>query len=129
MIIFKNVTLRRGASILMENIEWSIFPGQRIGLVGANGAGKSSLFAMLQGQLEPDRGDVSLPKQWKIAHLEQETPGTSQTALAYVLDGDAEYCRIDAALTEAELAGDGFYATITHEKTKSPLSPERRLCL
>lgn len=116
MIIFKNVTLRRGPAPLIEALDWTIFPGQRIGLVGANGAGKSSIFAMLRGELSPDRGELSLPKQWEIAHLEQETPGTSQTALDYVLTGDAEYCRIEAALQAAELSGDGEKIAHLHDQ-------------
>lgn len=116
MIIFKNVTLRRGPSPLIEALDWTIFPGQRIGLVGANGAGKSSIFAMLLGELSPDRGELSIPKQWEIAHLEQETPGTSQTALDYVLTGDAEYCRIEAALQAAEQSGDGEKIAHLHDQ-------------
>lgn len=116
MIIFKNITLRRGPAPLIEGLDWSIFPGQRIGLVGANGAGKSSVFAMLLGELSPDRGELSIPKQWEIAHLEQETPGTSQTALDYVLTGDPEYCRIEAALQAAELSGDGEQIAHLHDQ-------------
>jgi ATP-binding cassette subfamily F protein 3 len=116
MIIFKNITLRRGPAPLIEGLDWSIFPGQRIGLVGANGAGKSSIFAMLRGELSPDRGELSLPKQWEISHLEQETPGTSQTALDYVLTGDPEYCRIEADLQAAELSGDGEKIAHLHDQ-------------
>src|SRR5688572_25435846 len=116
MILFKNVTVRRGPEVLIDGVNWSIFPGQRIGLVGGNGAGKSTLFAMILGELAPDRGDLSIPKQWKIAHLEQETPGSTQTALDYVLTGDSEYCRIDAELRHAEQEEDGEKIAYLHEK-------------
>lgn len=116
MITFRNVTLRRGASVLMENVEWTIFPGQRIGLIGANGAGKSSLFAMLLGQLTPDKGDVSLPKNWQIAHLSQETPASTETALEYVLAGDAKYRDIEKALIQAENEGDGMKMIALHDQ-------------
>lgn len=101
MIRFKKLSLRRGSKLLFEKADLSIFPKQKVGLTGANGCGKSSLFSLLLGQLQADNGDAEYPKNWQIAHVKQETPALSQTALNYVLDGDAEFRQIEAQLEQA----------------------------
>ena len=78
-----------------------------MGLTGANGSGKSSLFALLRGQLLPDRGELTLPPDWVIAHVAQQTPALPCAAIEYVLDGDAELRRIEADLGRAEAVRDG----------------------
>ena len=74
MIRLSQATLRRGAKALLEQADLTIHAGERIGLIGANGSGKSSLFALLRGELHADQGDVELPARWRIAHVAQETP-------------------------------------------------------
>ncbi|MDR1661996.1 MAG: ATP-binding cassette domain-containing protein [Azoarcus sp.] len=105
MICFRKLRLARGARILIEDVSLQIFPGWKIGLTGANGCGKSSLFALLRGQLLPDRGELECPPGWTIAHVAQETPALPQAAIDYVLDGDAELRRIEADLKMAEADG------------------------
>jgi ATP-binding cassette subfamily F protein 3 len=102
MLTFANATLRRGPRTLLEGVSFTIYPGQRVGLVGRNGTGKSSLFAMLLGHISPDTGDVSIPRGITIATVEQETPSLQQPAIEFLLDGDADLRAIEAALTIAE---------------------------
>ena len=104
MISLRKLRLARGARILIEDASLQIFPGWKVGLTGANGSGKSSLFALLRDQLHPDQGELELPPGWVIAHVAQETPALVQAAIDYVLDGDTELRRI-----EAELAGDAAH--------------------
>ncbi|TCD18705.1 ATP-binding cassette domain-containing protein [Pseudomonas sp. IC_126] len=107
MIRLQNLTLQRGPQRLLEGAELTLHPGQKIGLVGANGAGKSSLFALLRGEFAPDGGDCQLPPDWRIAHMRQEVDTLDRLAVDYVLDGDAELRRVQAALIAAEAAHDG----------------------
>ena len=88
MIRLSQVTLRRGAKALLESTDLTIHAAERIGLIGANGSGKSSLFALLRGELHADKGDVELPAHWRIAHVAQETPALERPALEYAIDGD-----------------------------------------
>jgi len=112
MISLRNVTLRRGAKVLLDGAELVVHAGTRIGVVGANGCGKSSLFSLLREDLHPDKGDVLVPRGWSIASVAQETPATDRTAIDYVLDGDAELRTIEADLARAD-AGD---STMTGEQ-------------
>lgn len=116
MITLRNITLRRGTHILIEQLNWTIYHKQRIGIIGANGSGKSSLFAMLLGILHPDQGDLTLPHQLKLAHVAQETPGDTRSALEFVLDGDAEFSQLQADLNDAEQQQDGERIAHLHEK-------------
>lgn len=106
MISLQNLRLVRGVKVLIESTTLQIHAGWKVGLTGANGSGKSSLFAMLRDQLHPDQGDLDMPPAWVIAHVAQETPGLAQSAIEYVLDGDAELLRIEADLAAAEHIGD-----------------------
>ena len=101
MIQLTNLSLRRGHKVLFEDASLSIHPGQKAGLTGANGTGKSSLFALLMQQLQADTGDCSVPKHWQIAHVKQETPALEQSALDYVLDGDVVFRDIEAQIAQA----------------------------
>ncbi|HND59810.1 MAG TPA: ATP-binding cassette domain-containing protein, partial [Thauera aminoaromatica] len=116
MISLRNLRLARGAKVLIESATLQIHPGWKVGLTGANGSGKSSLFAMLRDQLHPDQGDLDLPPGWVIAHVAQETPGLAQPAIDYVLDGDAELRRIEAELAAAEAAHDGSHIGELHAR-------------
>ncbi len=95
MITLNKINLRRGHHLLLEDVKWTIFHKQRIGLIGANGSGKSSLFAMLLGQIQPDSGELELPTRLKIAYVAQETPAYSSSALDYVLEGDIELKKLE----------------------------------
>ncbi len=88
MIRLQNLTLQRGPQRLLEDAELTLHAGQKAGLIGANGAGKSSLFALLRGELHPDSGDCFLPVDWRIAHMRQEVDTLERLAVDYVLDGD-----------------------------------------
>ncbi|TCO83723.1 ATP-binding cassette subfamily F protein 3 [Plasticicumulans lactativorans] len=116
MLALKNLTLRRGTRALFENVTLTIFPGQKIGLTGANGSGKSSLFALLRGELHADAGDLELPAKWVVAHVAQETPAVARAALDYALDGDVELREVEAALAAAEAAHDGLRLAELHAR-------------
>lgn len=116
MITFDNVTLRRGANVLLENVQWTLYQGERIGLIGANGSGKSSLFEMIQGNLAPDSGSLLIPPKLTIAHVAQEIPVGTQSALDYVLDADVTLRNIQRALTVAEEQEDGMRISELHEE-------------
>lgn len=102
MIVLSDVTLRRGSQKLLSDVSISIHPAYKVGLTGANGTGKSSLFAMLRGELGQDEGEVSIPPNWVVAHVAQETPSSDMTALEYVLQGDTEYIELHKQLETAE---------------------------
>ncbi len=116
MLSFSNLRLRRGPRVLIDGLSATIHRGQRVGFVGRNGTGKSSLFAMILGELQPDQGDVSVPKNLSIATVAQEMPHTDQPAIEYVLDGDAELRAVEAALTEAEIVHDADAIAHGHER-------------
>ncbi|MBI2313840.1 MAG: ATP-binding cassette domain-containing protein [Betaproteobacteria bacterium] len=106
MITFRHLSLRRGVRLLFEHVTLAIHAGQKIGVTGANGCGKSSLFALLRGELHADAGDLDLPPRMTFAHVAQETPASDRAAIEYVLDGDRELREIEVALAEAERSGD-----------------------
>ncbi|MDA0983944.1 MAG: ATP-binding cassette domain-containing protein, partial [Proteobacteria bacterium] len=108
MIRLTNVTLARGAKVLVEGADVALNPGDRIGLIGSNGSGKSSLFALLRGELHADKGDVEFPARWRVAHVAQETPALDQPALDYAIDGDTTLRRLERELVEAEDSHDGM---------------------
>lgn len=97
----------RGVKVLIEGASFQLHPGHKVGLTGANGAGKSSLFAMLRGELQSEHGDLEMPPNWVIAHVAQETPALSQAAIEFTLDGDVELRAIEKALVEAEANHQG----------------------
>jgi ATP-binding cassette, subfamily F, member 3 len=100
MIRFEAVTLLRGNKRLFSDSSLTIHAGQKVGLTGRNGTGKSSLFALLLGQLEVDGGDIAMPERWVTAHVAQETPSSERSALDYVLDGDAELRSLQQAIAD-----------------------------
>ena len=107
MIRLSQVTLRRGTKTLLEGADVALNPGDRIGLIGANGSGKTSLFALLRGELHADQGEVDYPPNWRVAYVAQETPALERAALEYAIDGDTTLRRLEAGLAEAETANDG----------------------
>ncbi|MDD5033676.1 MAG: ATP-binding cassette domain-containing protein [Methylococcaceae bacterium] len=116
MIGFKSLALRRGNRLLFENVNLSIHPGQKVGITGANGAGKSSLFGLFLGTLHPDAGELSFPPGMVIAHVAQETPADSRPAIEYVLDGDREYRAIQTELEREEGGDDGMRQAHLHAR-------------
>ena len=102
MIQLTQISLQRGIKVLFEHANLTINPGQKIGLVGANGAGKSSLFKLFLGELQPDQGDFQIPSQWRIAHMAQEVSNSDRSALDYVLDGDTAFRKAEQAIQHAE---------------------------
>ena len=94
MIIFSNLSLKRGQTELLENASATINPKQKVGLVGKNGCGKSSLFALLKKELMPEGGEVNYPANWRVSWVNQETPALDISAIDYVIQGDREYCRL-----------------------------------
>jgi len=102
MIVLSDITLLRGSQKLLSDVSISIHPGYKVGLTGANGTGKSSLFAMLRGELGQDEGELSIPPNWVMAHVAQETPSSQISALEYVLQGDKEFVELNKALETAE---------------------------
>ncbi|CAA6811400.1 MAG: Glutathione-regulated potassium-efflux system ATP-binding protein, partial [uncultured Thiotrichaceae bacterium] len=102
MLVFSSLSLRRGTKALLEAASFSIHPGQKAGLTGANGVGKSSLFSLIRGELSADVGDFTMPPAWVVAHVKQETPSSEQSALSYALEGDPEYVSLQAQLVDAE---------------------------
>ncbi|PPD31148.1 MAG: ABC transporter ATP-binding protein [Methylomonas sp.] len=114
MLNFKNIAIRRGSRLLFSEAAFTIHKGQKIGLTGANGTGKSSLFAMLRGELHADEGEFSMPPNLEVAHVAQETPALDSSAIDYVLDGDRELRALQKQLHEAEQAHDGLKLAELH---------------
>ncbi|TDR82242.1 ATP-binding cassette domain-containing protein [Paludibacterium purpuratum] len=115
MIQIKHLALRRGLKELLKDVSLTLNPGYKAGLVGANGVGKSSLFALLRGELHADAGSADIPPNWVVAHVAQETPALTQSALDFVLDGDRELRTLEARLAAAEAAGDGMAQGHLHD--------------
>ena len=108
MIQLRGVTLLRGVKRLLDGASLAVHPGQKIGIIGGNGCGKSSLFRLLLNDLHPEAGDVSVPARWVVATVEQETEALDRVAIEFVIDGDAELRTIESDLAEAEAAEDGM---------------------
>ncbi len=115
MISLKNVSLRRGTKVLLNGVNATINPGENVGLVGRNGAGKSSLFALLNGSLHEDGGDFHIPTQWRMAQVAQNMPETDESATDFVVNGDTRLAELQAQLAQAEASDDGM--AIAHAYT------------
>ncbi|HIG07788.1 MAG: ATP-binding cassette domain-containing protein [Methylococcales bacterium] len=116
MLNFKNISLRRGERLLFSGLSFIIHKGQKVGVTGANGTGKSSLFAMIRNIIHSDEGDLSMPQGIEIAHVAQETPAISRTAIDYIIDGDRKLRIIQQQLADAELANNGIKQAEIHVK-------------
>ena len=119
MLQLRQLSLRRGPRLLLEGADLTIHPGQKVGLVGPNGCGKSSLFALIRGELHADAGDLSLPAAWEIAHVAQQTPSGSQPAIEFVMDGDRELREVQAGIRAAEVADDGLRQAALHARLEA----------
>ena len=107
MITLRNVVLRRGTKVLLDGASATLNPGEKVGLVGRNGAGKSSLFRLLDGTLHEDKGDFSVPAQWRMAQVAQEMPETDMPATQFVIEGDVTLLAAQREVAEAEASDDG----------------------
>ena len=116
MLNLKEVTIRRGPRQLLASVNFTVHAGQHVGIVGRNGTGKSSLFALLLGELDADAGTVQVPAGLSIATVRQSSPSGRQSAIDFVLDGDAELRHVQGALATAESAGDGHALAELHAR-------------
>jgi ATP-binding cassette subfamily F protein 3 len=98
VIRLSQVTLRRGVKTLLEGADLTLHAGERVGLIGANGSGKSSLFSLLRDELHADKGDAELPAHWRVSHVAQETPALDRPAVEYVIDGDTRLRGLESEL-------------------------------
>ncbi|MCE2676605.1 MAG: ATP-binding cassette domain-containing protein [Burkholderiaceae bacterium] len=107
MITLKNISLRRGTKLLLDQASVTLNPGEKVGLVGRNGAGKSSLFALLNRSLQEDSGEFHIPTQWRMGQVSQDMPETTQSATEFVIDGDTALLSARSEVTAAEDSNDG----------------------
>ena len=114
MLVLNNVSLRRGVKLVLDQASVVLQPGEKVGLVGRNGAGKSSLFSLLTHRLQSDAGDVGMPPRWRIGEVAQEMPETDQGATDFVLEGDTRLMEAQAQLAQAEAADDGHAMAEAH---------------
>ncbi|MCX8597063.1 MULTISPECIES: ABC transporter ATP-binding protein [unclassified Gilliamella] len=116
MIVFDSIQIRRGVNLLLDNASATINPKQKVGLVGKNGCGKSTLFSLIKGEIHSDAGSVSIPTQWQLAWVNQETPALDVPAIEYAIDGDREYRQLEQKLTIANQENNGEQIAIIHEQ-------------
>ena len=116
MLVLNQVSLRRGVKLVLNQASVTLHPGEKVGLIGRNGAGKSSLFSLLTGRLQADAGDVEIPPRWRVGEVAQDMPETDDGATEYVLQGDLPLAAAQAALVAAETsAGDDQVLLLTKE--------------
>ena len=118
MIALRQVSLQRGTQTLLEGADLTLHAGHKAGIVGPNGAGKSSLFKLLLGELSPDKGELEMSGGQRIAHMDQEVEALERSIVDYVLDGDRELRRTQAALARARERGDAHGAD--HRDRETP---------
>jgi ATP-binding cassette, subfamily F, member 3 len=116
MITFSDMQLLRGGKVLLDNATATIHPGDKVGLVGKNGCGKSTLFALLKNELSLDAGNCQFPSNWELAWVAQETPALERNAIDYVIDGDREYRQLERELATAEESNNGIKVAELHAK-------------
>jgi len=116
MLYFDSISLRRGNKLLFSHASMTVQSGHKVGITGANGCGKTSLFALVQGNIEEDAGSFRIEKNITIAHVEQETPALPVPAIDYVMQGDVEFTRLQQQLAQTENDGDGMRTAELHER-------------
>lgn len=119
MITLSDIQLLRGGKPLLDQASATLHPGDKIGLVGKNGCGKSTLFALIKDELSIDAGSFSKPAHWEMAWVAQETPALERTAIEYVIDGDREYRGLEGQLQKAEVADNGTLVAEIHGKIET----------
>jgi ATP-binding cassette subfamily F protein 3 len=115
MIQIQNLSLQRGVKELIKQANVEIYPGHKAAVIGPNGCGKSTLFGLLRGEIQPDMGDCLVPKGWHIVSVAQETPGTDRSAIDYAIDGDARLRQLQADLVKAEMSHNGDNIGYLHD--------------
>jgi ATP-binding cassette, subfamily F, member 3 len=116
MIVFDSIQVRRGFNLLLDNASTTINPQQKVGLVGKNGCGKSTLFSLIKGEIQADAGTLSVPSHWQLAWVNQETPALDIPAIEYAIDGDREYRQLEKQLDIANEQNNGQQIALIHEK-------------
>jgi ATP-binding cassette subfamily F protein 3 len=116
MLKFSNLSLHRGSRILFEAVNFNIRAGAKVGIIGANGSGKSSLLSLIRGELHADAGELDIPRGLNLAHVAQETPAVETPAIDYVMDGDIELRAAQCAIRQAETEADGVQLAQLHER-------------
>ncbi|OCG13835.1 ABC transporter ATP-binding protein [Gilliamella sp. App6-5] len=116
MIVFDSIQVRRGVNLLLDNASATINPQQKVGLVGKNGCGKSTLFSLIKGEIQADAGTLNIPSQWQLAWVNQETPALDIPAIEYAIDGDREYRQLEKQLNTANEQNNGQQIAVIHEK-------------
>jgi ATP-binding cassette subfamily F protein 3 len=119
VLSLRDVQLRRGTAVLLDGASLTLFSGEKAGIVGRNGSGKSSLLALLRGELQSDAGEVSVPSHLKISWVSQELPEPAASVIDYLLEGDVELLAIEAGLREAERSGNGLELSTLHAQYES----------
>lgn len=114
MIILSSIQIRRGINLLLDNASAKINPGQKVGLVGKNGCGKSTLFALIKGEIVADAGELVIPHHWQLAWVNQETPAVDMPAIEYAIDGDREFRKLESDLAVANENNDGNQIALIH---------------
>ena len=114
MILLRDLTYGRSGEPLISGASLQLHPGWKVGLIGANGCGKSSFFALLRGELHVESGDLEFPASWVMAHVGQDTPALPDAALDFVLDGDVELREVERDIAAAEAAHDGERIGLLH---------------
>lgn len=114
MIVFSSLQIRCGIRVLLNNATASITPGQKVGLIGKNGCGKSTLFSSIKGEMQPEAGTITFPANWALAWVNQETPALKKAAIEYVIDGDREYRKLEKQLQQANDRNDGHAIALIH---------------
>ena len=114
MITLRNITLRRGVKVVLQDASVTLQPGEKVGLIGRNGAGKSSLFSLMTNRLQADAGEVEIPPRWRVGEVAQDMPETEDGATEFVLQGDLPLQAAQAELTAAEASGDGTAMAHAH---------------
>ena len=115
MITLKDVSLRRGTKLVLDVANVTLQPGENVGLVGRNGAGKSSLFALLTNRLQSDGGDFYMPPRWRVGEVAQDMPETDDGATDFVLEGDTRLMEAQALIDAAEAGDDGHAIGEAHQ--------------
>ncbi|MFL6620950.1 MAG: ATP-binding cassette domain-containing protein [Povalibacter sp.] len=108
MLTFSSLSLRRGTRLLIKDASFTIYRGEKVGIVGKNGTGKSSLLSLMLGELQPDAGSFDRPSQLVLAHVAQELEASDRSAIDFVMDGDQELRTTEASIARAESADDGI---------------------
>ncbi|WP_369789533.1 ABC transporter ATP-binding protein [Rouxiella sp. WC2420] len=116
MIVFSSLQIRRGTNVLLDNASATINPGQKVGLVGKNGCGKSTLISLLKNEMSADAGNLTFPSNWALAWVNQETPALDVPAIEYVIDGDREFRQLESELHDANERDDGHAIATLHGK-------------